>query len=165
MTQLLDARAGLQFVRERGVVLASAKGVAPRLIEAILGEAISGNWWGHPKGSAIYNVLREVSESDEILVCRLVEGKITLVHRRLWPALVRVAERFEPQRLAQVREEHQANGRHASRALAFPQWVPQDVLDQSLRLSEAEALAALGPAVVHEPRRAKRRRRQPASTT
>ena len=51
----------LEFVRRHDIVLASANGDAPRLIEAILGEPISGNWWTHPRGRFIYNVLSAVS--------------------------------------------------------------------------------------------------------
>lgn len=148
MTRLLDAAAALEFVRDQGVVLASARGSVPRLIEAILGEPISGNWWSHPKGSAIYNVLAAVSDSDEVLVCRLVGGKVTLVHRRLWPALVRVAGRFEAARLAWIREQHEPSGHHTTRELPFPDWVPADIRALSQRLTDDEALAALGPRVI-----------------
>lgn len=147
MNNSLDPRAALEFVRLHGVVLASAKGDAPRLIEAILGEPIGGNWWVHPRSRFIYNVLAGICESEDVLVCRLLHAKVTLVHRRLWPALVRVAERFEPAQLAQVREEHMPNGRHVTTTVAFPSWVPPCVSQESRLLSEEDAFAALGPAV------------------
>ena len=139
--------AALAFVRTQGVVLASAKGAVPRLVEAILGAPISGNWWAHPMSSFIYNVLAAASESDDVLVCRLLGGKVTLVHRRLWPALVRVAGCFDPVRLAWVRQIHTSGGRHVNREIAFPRWVPAAVREQAALLSEQEALLALGPAV------------------
>jgi hypothetical protein len=134
----------LAFVAQHGVVLASARGAAPRLIDAIAGEVIAGNWWSYPQANTIYNVLTEVQASEDILVCRLLGGKITLVHRRLWPALVRAADTFAPQRIARVREEHTASGRHVVQETPFPQWVPVDVLQQSQALSEEQALRALG---------------------
>src|SRR5947209_19685107 len=73
----------LAFIEAHGVVLASARGPAPRLIDAIAGETIAGNWWSHPKANAIYNVLSRASESKDVLACRLIGGKVTLVHRRL----------------------------------------------------------------------------------
>lgn len=132
----------LAFVEQHGVVLASAKGPAPRLIEAIAGEPISGNWWSHPKASAIYGVLSAAGESPDVLVCRLVNGRITLVHRRLWPALVRIADRFAPAHICQVRNEHTASGRHVVHEVAFPDWVPQAALQQGRDLAEPDALAA-----------------------
>ena len=144
MSRRASAPEALAFVREQGVVLASAKGTAPRLTEAILGEPIEGNWWTHPKGREIYAVLKAVSESEEVLVCRLIDGKITLVHRRLWPALVRIAAHFPARRLARVHEEHTPSGRHANREVAFPQWVPAAVAAKARALGEQEALAAFG---------------------
>jgi hypothetical protein len=67
-----------------------------------------------------------------------------LVHRRLWPSLVRLAKRFTAEQLAQVREEHTESGRHVSHQIPFPQWVPAEVAEQATRLSEQDALVAFG---------------------
>jgi hypothetical protein len=134
----------LAFIREHGVVLASAKGAAPRLTEAIVGEPIKGSWWAHAQSHRIWAILEAVTESEEVLVCRLAGGKITLVHRRLWPALVRLAGRFAPEQLAQVRQEHTPSGHHVSREVPFPQWVPPDVAAQAETIGEPEALAVFG---------------------
>ncbi|HEY3584368.1 MAG TPA: hypothetical protein VGL90_08315 [Casimicrobiaceae bacterium] len=150
----------LAFVRRQGVVLASAKGGAPRLIEAILGEPIRGNWWTHPRASSIYNVLAAVGDAEDVLVCRLLDGKVTLIHRRLWPALVRIAERVEPARLAQVHDEHLPSGRHVAREVPFPAWVPAEVHEQAALLGEEQALTALGPAVVASLARSSKKRRK-----
>ena len=139
--------AALEFVCQHGIVLASARDNVPRLVDLIAGEPISGNWWSHPKSRFIYNILAQVIESQDVLVCRLLHGKVTFVHRRLWPALVRAAERFEPARIAQVREEHTPGGRHVTKTVAFPLWVPSGVHEQAALLSEEESLVALGPAV------------------
>jgi hypothetical protein len=144
MSTLTTAEQALAFVREHGVVLVSAKGAAPRLAEAIVGEPIKGSWWAHAQSHRIFTILEAVTESEQILVCRLINGKITLVHRRLWPSLVRLAKRFAPGQLAQVREEHTPSGRHTSREVAFPQWVPPGVAEQANTMSEQEAFAAIG---------------------
>jgi hypothetical protein len=141
MTKCATAEEALTFVRQHGVVLVSAKGSAPRLTEAIVGEDIRGSWWAHPKSHHIYSILEAVTDSDQVLVCRLIGGKITLVHRRLWPSLVRLANQFAPEQLAQVREEHTSSGRHASRVVPFPQWVPPEVSAQANAIDEQQALA------------------------
>ena len=134
----------LAFVAEHGVVLASARGGAPSLVEAIAGEPIRGGWWAHPNGRAIYTVLQSVQDAPDILVCRALAGKITLVHRRLWPALVRLSDRFPVEHLAQIHQEHTASGRHLNRAVAFPHWVPAEVSEVARGLAEDEASRALG---------------------
>jgi len=140
----MTAAEALAFVEEQGVVLVSARGPVPRLTEVIAGGPIEGSWWSHPQSKQIFNVLEAVTESDEVLVCRLIEGKITLVHRRLWPALVRLAGRLRPAQAAKVRQEHTASGRHVNKEVPFPTWVPAAVMKKAQRLSEAEALASLG---------------------
>jgi hypothetical protein len=142
---LTTAKEAMAFVRKHGVVLASAKGAVPRLTEMIVGQPIQGSWWSHPKSHHIFAVLQAVTESQEILLCRLVDGKLTLVHRRLWPALVRVAKRFPEAHIAQVREVHTASGRHVNLEVAFPKWVPAEVKQQAKSISERDALIALGP--------------------
>ncbi|HUP97513.1 MAG TPA: hypothetical protein VM073_06220 [Usitatibacter sp.] len=137
--------AAIAFIRKHGVVLASAKGPIPRLTEAIVGEAIVGSWWAHPRAREIFRVLVAVSESEEVLVCRLVQGRLTLIHRRLWPALVRLAKHFPRERLEQVHEEHTPSGRHAHRYVPFPEWVPADVSEHAKAMTEEDARAALAP--------------------
>ena len=141
----MTADEAMAFVREHGVVLAAAKGPVPRLADFIAGEPIKGSWWAHPKSHEIFAIFQEVDESPDILICRLVNGKVTFVHRRLWPALVRVAHRFQANQLAQLHQEHTPSGHHVSRELSYPKWVPPEVTEQAHRLSEQEACSALGP--------------------
>jgi hypothetical protein len=140
----MTAGEALAFIEEQGVVLVSAKGPVPRLTEFIAGEPIKGSWWGHPKGQQIFVILEAVTDSDDVLACRLIKGKITLVHRRLWPALARLAGRLAPEQIAKVHQEHTASGRHVNKEVPFPDWVPTASMKQAKKLTEAEALAALG---------------------
>jgi len=72
-----------------------------------------------------------------------VNGKVTLVHRRVWPALVRVGDRFPPERLASIREEHTASGAHRKTETAFPDWIPADAVEAAAALTEARAFDLL----------------------
>ena len=150
----------LAFVEKHGVVLASARGAVPNLAEAVAGAPIKGSWWAHPKSHQIFGVLQAVARSEDVLTCRLLNGKVTLVHSRLWPALVRTANRFSKEQLAKVSDEHTPSGRHASRKVAFPEWVPDAVKAEAMALSQDEALATLG-AWVQTPTTARRVVRRP----
>jgi len=139
----MTPKQALIFVKTRGVVLESGRGPVPSLVEAIAGEPIRGSWWAHPKGNNIFLCSRAVRNSADVLVCRLVGGKVTYVHRRLWPALVRLAERFDADRLAAVREVHTATGKHKVDTTAFPDWVPGEVMLAAEELVSEEAAAFL----------------------
>ena len=85
----------LEEVREHGLLLESD----PALLSVsrlILGRSIKGSWWGHPKGRAIWMVTERLADHPDVMVLKLVAGKVTYVHRRLWPAVYTVARSNEP---------------------------------------------------------------------
>ena len=141
----MDAFDPVAFVERHGVVLASAKGSVPSVAEAVAGEPIRGSWWGHAKGSEIFHALGVLDDSPDVLSFKLIDGKNTYVHRRLWPALVRLADALGKERLTSVKQEHTASGAHRNVSTPFPKWVPAEVKEQASQLSETEARAALGP--------------------
>jgi len=141
---LTSSQGALAFVEEHGVVLESGRGPAPSLAEAITGEPLHESWWSHPKGRAIFRATRAVRDSDDVLVCRLLGGKITYVHRRLWPALVRLADTIGPRRLDALREEHTTSGAHKMVTTSFADWVTADVRRAAESLSEEEARSQVG---------------------
>ncbi len=101
-------------------MLESGTGPVPSLAEAVAGGPIRGSWWGHARGREIFAVTRAVRDCPDVLVCRLVDGKITYVHRRLWPALVRLAKRFPLAHVSQIRESHTDSGEHVTQEIRFP---------------------------------------------
>lgn len=142
----MNGAQALAFVEQHGVVLASARGPAPTLTEAIAGAPIKGSWWGHPDGKHIFAVLSDVQEHHDILVCRLLAGKVTLVHRRLWPTLAALvlAGELPAAAAARVRQVHGASGRHVNEETPFPQWLPPDAAAAAAGLAPERARAALG---------------------
>lgn len=133
------AEEAIEFVREHGIVLEAARGRVPSFSDTVAGAVIKGSWWGHPQGKLIFHLTRAVRDSGDVLVCRLIDGKITYVHRRLWPALVRLAPRFKKEDLAALRDVHTASGTHTLVTTAFPEWVPEDVAAVARALSEQDA--------------------------
>src|SRR6185436_687381 len=114
------AEEAIAFVEDHGIVLEAARGQAPTFADAIAGAAIQGSWWGHPKGKLIFRLSRAVRDCDDVLVCRLIDGKITYVHRRLWPALVRLAPQLKGADIASLRDVHTASGAHKLVTTAYP---------------------------------------------
>jgi hypothetical protein len=138
----------IEFVRRHGIVLESAKGEVPTLTEEIAGGPIRGSWWCHPKGRQIFAATRNVRDSPDVLVCRLLNGKITYVYRQLWPALVRLNREIGHHRLACVIEEHTATGAHRNRTVPFAKYIPSQIKIEGSNLSREEALSMLGSKIV-----------------
>jgi hypothetical protein len=137
----MTARQAVAFVEKCGIVLESARGTVPSLSETIAGGPIQGSWWGHPQADRIFVCTRAIRNSKDVLTCRLIEGKVTYVHRRLWPALARLSENFKADRLAAIREIHTSAGMHKILTLPFSQWLSANENHCRSSLSVGDAIA------------------------
>jgi len=133
----------MEALIQHGMLLESARGPLPNVAEMIAGEPIRGSWWSHPHSHEIFAAINALADSPDVVRTRLVNGKVTLIHRRVWPALVRLADRFPPGRLAAIDEEHTSSGAHRVVERAFPDWVPVDVRRAGRKLTIDDALAML----------------------
>ena len=135
----MNTKEALAWVKDCGVVMESARTNIPSLARTVAGETIAGSWWTHPRASQIFLLSRAIRSSPDVLVCRLVSGKITYVHRRLWAPLVRLAGRFSENELDAIREAHTRAGKHKIIVTPFPDWVPGEILLKAQNLNEKEA--------------------------
>ena len=133
----------LRFVEANGIVLESAHGRVLTFVDFVVGERVT-RWWSHPLGRSIFALTRVIRDSPQILTCRLIDRKVTYVHRRVWPALVKLSGEFSKHDLGSIREEHLPNGSHRVMTTAFPQWVPAEVMEESEELTARQAEALLG---------------------
>jgi hypothetical protein len=46
------------------------------------------SWWSHPRARLVFAVLSALEEHPDVLFAKLIFGKVTLVHRSLWPSLL-----------------------------------------------------------------------------
>jgi hypothetical protein len=139
-----------------GVLLESATGPIPNVAQLVAGEPITGSWWAHPVSHEIFDAINRLAASPDVARMRLVNGRITLVHRRLWPALLRLAD--DDEALLVVSEEHTASGAHRATTTPLRDWVPADVRDAAALLDASEAVAILPPVLRPPAARARDRR-------
>ncbi len=60
------------------------------LVGEVAGGPVRGSWWGHPKGGLMYDLANALHNSRDVLMAKLLDGKVTFIHRSLWPSLLRV---------------------------------------------------------------------------
>ncbi|MCH8070470.1 MAG: hypothetical protein IIA09_00870 [Proteobacteria bacterium] len=116
----MTPRQAMDFIRYHGVVLQSAKGLEPSLAVQIAGGPIRGSWWSHPQGHEIYALIQKIHKSKAVLICTLANGKITYIHRRLWPAFVCMAKAFPAHALDKAVQVHLPSGQHQRQDVPFP---------------------------------------------
>jgi hypothetical protein len=137
----------VRLVEKHGVMLASARGAVPNVAEVVAGAPIVGGWWAHPKGKAIFAALSEIDDSVDIRCFKLLDGKITFAHRRVWPALVRLGRdgALSTDKLAAVQQEHLPTGEHRNFVTPFPEWVDEVTAKAAdkLTLAAAKQLVAI----------------------
>lgn len=141
------AKNWVKFVAQHGVVLASARGPVPSVAEAIAGEPIVGSWWSHPKAQVIFDALSSIDDAEDIRCFKLIDGKITFVHRTRWPALAKLAAVgvLASDRVASIVQEHMPTGEHRNMTTAYPDWVPEEVAAAAAEISIDDAKQQLGP--------------------
>jgi len=95
---VLEALATLGLLLESDAAL-------PSVVSLVVGEPVRGSWWGHPRGNEIYHVTDRLADHPDVMLTKLVSGKVTYVARRLWPAVVAVGaarERWQLDGLSEI---------------------------------------------------------------
>jgi hypothetical protein len=134
------------LVAKHGVVLASAHGPVPTFSEVVAGEPIVGTWWAHPKGRAIFAALGELDDSEDVRCFKLIDHKVTYVHRRLWAALACLAQAggLAADQVASIQQEHMPTGEHRTIVTPLADWVDEHIAREAAALTPATARAQLG---------------------
>lgn len=87
---LRSTKRTLAALEEHGLLLEQDREL-PSVVTLVTGDAPQSSWWSHPRGRLVFAVLARLAEHEDVLFTKLLAGKVTLVHRRLWPALLAVA--------------------------------------------------------------------------
>lgn len=86
------------WLAELGLLLQQDK-FLPNVVTFITGESLSSSWWKHPQAHTVFRCLSELADHPDVLQTKLVAGKVTFVHRRLWPAVLAAATARAPWQL------------------------------------------------------------------
>lgn len=89
MLATISVQTLLSALNDHGVLLEADQDI-PSVVSLVAGEPIRGSWWGHPLGHLIYDLSCRLYDHPDVLCTKLVGGKVTYVHRRLWPAILAV---------------------------------------------------------------------------
>jgi hypothetical protein len=68
----------------------------PSVCSLITGAPLRGSWWSHPLAQTIFQVNEKLEDHPDVLITKLISGKITFVHRNRWPEIVAIGTSKEP---------------------------------------------------------------------
>ena len=86
---MADVEHVLAELRRWGVLM-MADPKLPSVTTLVAGEPVRGSWWGHPKGHEFFAVGEALEDHEDALLCKLIAGKVTFVHRDRWGDLFAV---------------------------------------------------------------------------
>ncbi len=71
----------------------------PSLPSLVVEHPLRGSWWADPEAHLIYRARSSLVAHSDVLHAVLVSGKLTCIHRRLWPSFLAVALAIEDWKL------------------------------------------------------------------
>ena len=89
-------------LKEHGLLLQTDANL-PNVCALVAGAPVRGSWWAHPLSHEIFRVNSELAEHPDVLVNKLISGKITYLHRALWSTVIaigRARESWQIERLS-----------------------------------------------------------------
>lgn len=111
-------------LQEAGFLLESDPRL-PSVCTLVTGELLRSSWWSHPLAPAIFALNSRLEDHPDIIITKLISGKVTFVHRNLWSEIYAIGS---------ARETWQMKG------LLEPALTLLDLVDElgSLRTDEVE---------------------------
>jgi hypothetical protein len=113
----------LRQLEKNGLLLVSGSEI-PDLCSLVSGAKVKGSWWSSPFAHEIFAISELLSEHADVTLTKLISGKVTFVHRSLWPNLVAVGiarDEWQMQQLSragvQLLEELDKQGTLATNSL------------------------------------------------
>jgi hypothetical protein len=88
----------LDYLRKLGVLLETDRAF-PSITGIMVREPIKGSWWSHPMANDIYILSQRLIHHPDTIFLKLLSGKTTYVHRRMWPELIAIGTAQEPWQL------------------------------------------------------------------
>ena len=92
----------LAKLKEHGLLLQTDANL-PNVCALVAGAPVRGSWLAHARSREMFQVNHELAEHPDVLVSKLISGKITYLHRTLWPAVIvigRARESWQIERLS-----------------------------------------------------------------
>src|SRR5579864_336158 len=103
------------------------------------------SWWAHPQAKQMYGLSCGLRDHPDVLMVKLVSGKVTFIHRPLWPAIVAIGTAREPWQMEGLSKEAKALLKKAGRdRKVFSSGDPVRELETRLLVHAASVHTELG---------------------
>ena len=80
----------------------------PSVTGFVAGDTGGRSWWAHPQAKQMYGLSCGLRDHPDVLLLKLISGKLTFVNRPLWPAIVTIGTAREPWQMDGLSKEAKA---------------------------------------------------------
>src|ERR1700719_1882098 len=80
----------------------------PSVTGLTVGDTGGRSWWAHPQAKQMYALSCALRDHPDVLMVKLISGKVTYIHRPLWPAIVAIGTAREPWQMDGLSKEAKA---------------------------------------------------------
>ena len=80
----------------------------PSVTGFVAGDTGGRSWWAHPQAKQVYGLSCGLRDHPDVLLLKLISGKLTFVNRPLWPAIVTIGTAREPWQMDGLSKEAKA---------------------------------------------------------
>lgn len=91
----MSLAAARALVEQHGLLLLQDAAL-PSLATRVAGGPVRGSWWSSPAGKDIFAIAGALDDDPDVATMKVVDGKVTFVHRRLWPAVIAIGRARAP---------------------------------------------------------------------
>lgn len=93
-----DFKTVLQTLKRVGFLM-ETDACLPSVSGLIAGEVVRGSWWSHKAAQTIFSTLGQLEDHRDVIFTKIISGKVTLVHRKLWSEVFAIGTSYAPWQL------------------------------------------------------------------
>jgi len=80
----------------------------PSVSGLVVGDVGGRSWWAHPAAKQMFDLSCRLHDHPDVLMVKLISGKVTYIHRPLWPAIVAIGTAREKWQMDGLSKEAKA---------------------------------------------------------
>jgi hypothetical protein len=80
----------------------------PSVSGLVVGDVGGRSWWAHPAAKLMFDLSCRLHDHPDVLMVKLISGKVTYIHRPLWPAIVAIGTAREKWQMDGLSKEAKA---------------------------------------------------------
>ena len=111
----------------------------PNVTHLVAGEKVRGSWWSHKRAHAIFGVAELLEDHPDVLIIKLISGKVTFVHRKLWNRIYSIGVAREEWQLKRL----STNAKALLKATDATGWLQTDKLGKEFGTKPGETAREL----------------------